>query len=123
MRGLILLIAADPILARRVGADGVHWPERRLEKRASNGLMTASAHSAEGCARAVAAGVDACVLGPVYATRSASRTPPLGLFRASQIARSAGVPVIALGGLSAGRARLLAGRGFAGVAAVDAFSA
>lgn len=122
-RGLILLIGADPSLADRVGAAGVHWPEGRLEARARGGLMTASAHSAEACARAVAAGVDACILGPLFATRSATSNPPLGLFRASQIARGAGVPVIALGGLNAARARLLTGRGFAGIAAVDAFGA
>ena len=27
-RGLVLLIAADPALAQRVGAHGVHWPQR-----------------------------------------------------------------------------------------------
>jgi len=122
-RRLILLIAADPDLARRVGADGVHWPERRLVGRTHAGLMTASAHSSDGVARAVTAGVDACVLAPLFATRSASGHQPLGLFRASQIARGASAPIIALGGLNAERAHLLAGRGFAGIAAVEAFSA
>ncbi len=32
-RGLVLLIAADPALAERVGAAGVHWPERLLPRR------------------------------------------------------------------------------------------
>jgi thiamine-phosphate pyrophosphorylase len=123
-RGLTLLIAADPGLARRVGAAGVHWPERQLaRRRRGQGLATASAHSAEGVAKAAAAGVDACVLAPVLPSKSASGRTPLGLFRASQLARAASVPVIALGGVNARTARRLAGRGFAGLAAVDALSA
>ena len=121
VRALVLLIAADPELARRVGADGVHWPQRLAPHVRGGGLITVAAHDAQAVARAEALGADACVLGPVFATRSASANPPLGLFRASQIARAARVPVIALGGITAATAARLAGRGFAGVAAVGAF--
>ena len=122
-RGLLLLVAADPELARRVGAAGVHWPERLLPaKRESAGLVIASAHSRGALARAARFGVDACVLGPVFATASASGNRPLGLFHASQLACGAGVPVIALGGVNATNATRLAGRGFAGLAAVEALS-
>ena len=72
-------------------------------------------------AQAEAMGAHACVLGPVFATRSGAANPPLGLFRASQLARAARVPVIAIGGVNAETAARLSGRGFAGVAAVDAF--
>ena len=64
-------------------------------------LVTAAAHCADGVARAAAYGADACVLSPVFPTRSASAHAPLGLFRASQIARAARIPVIALGGVNA----------------------
>lgn len=122
-RGLLLLIAADPDLAQRVGADGVHWPESRLTQRGGERIMTASAHSAEALRRAAAAGADACVLSPIFPTRSESGRAPLGLFHASQIARASLIPVIALGGVNARRATSLDGRGFAGIAAVDAFTA
>ncbi len=123
-RGLALLIAADPALAQRIGADGVHWPEQRLpaHREAGARLVTAAAHSAAGLSRAAGFGVDACVLAPVFTTRSSSGRRPLGLFRASQLARSVGMPAIALGGVNARTARLLPGRGFAGLAAVDAFA-
>lgn len=123
-RGLLLLIAADPDLAQRTGA-GVHWPERLLSSmpsRQTEGLVTAAAHSSAAVADASRFGVSACVLGPVFATRSASANAPLGLFRASQIARAAGTPVIALGGIDAKTARRLVGRGFAGIAAVGALA-
>lgn len=122
-RGLVLLIAADPALAQRVGADGVHWPQRLVPAQRGPGLVTAAAHDAAGIARAEALGADACVLAPVLPTRSGSGRTPLGLFRASQLARNARVPVIALGGVNAETARRLSGRGFAGLAAVEALAA
>lgn len=123
-RGLVLLVAADPGLAERVDADGVHWPERLLPPaRGCQQIVTAAAHSAEAVTQALAVGVDCCVLGPLFATRSSSGRRPLGLFRASQIARAAPGKIIGLGGVTAENARLLAGRGFAGIAAVSAFQA
>jgi thiamine-phosphate pyrophosphorylase len=123
-RGLHLLLAADPELAVRVGAAGVHWPEQRIpaHREPSLPLATAAAHGADGVARAAAYGADACVLAPVFPSKSQSGRRPLGLFRASQIARSAPLPVVALGGVNARTARRLPGRGFAGLAAVDALA-
>jgi thiamine-phosphate pyrophosphorylase len=119
-RGLVLLIGADPDLACQVGA-GVHWPERLAPaERGDAPLVTVAAHSREAAMRAGAIG-DACILSPVFPTRSAAGRKPLGLFAASQIARAAPRPIIALGGVTAHTAQLLSGRGFAGVAAVDAF--
>jgi thiamine-phosphate pyrophosphorylase len=121
-RGLVLLVAADPELAARVGAAGVHWPERLLPAQrapAHGRLVTAAAHSAAALARAAAYGADAVTLSPIFPTASTSPRPPLGLFRASQIARASAAPVLALGGVEGARARRLAGRGFAGIAAVD----
>lgn len=119
MRALSLLIAADPELAADVGA-GVHWPEHLMPgARTDAPLVTASAHSREAAFRAALI-ADACVLSPVFPTRSAAQREPLGLFAASQIARSVAIPVIALGGVNAETARLLSGRGFAGFAAIEA---
>lgn len=120
-RGLFLLIGADPELAGRVGADGVHWPQRLAAHARNAGLVTVAAHDAQALAQAEAMGAHACVLGPVFATRSAAANRPLGLFHASQLARAARLPVIAIGGVNAENAARLRGRGFAGVAAVDAF--
>jgi thiamine-phosphate pyrophosphorylase len=122
-RGLSLLIGADPELARTCSADGVHWPERLMprERAGAFGLVTAAAHDAKAVARASAARLDACVLSPIFPSASASALGALGLFSASQIARASGIPVIALRGIGARNATRLCGRGFAGVAAVDAF--
>ncbi|MBY0562728.1 MAG: thiamine phosphate synthase [Hyphomonadaceae bacterium] len=122
-RGLKLLVSADPELAAAVGAAGVHWPEKRLPAVIPAGLNTVSAHSWPALLRAADAGASAIILAPIFATRSAAGHAPIGLFRASQWARSVPTPVIALGGIGPNTARRLHGRGFAGLAAVDAFSA
>jgi thiamine-phosphate pyrophosphorylase len=119
-RGLHLLISADPTLAREIGANGVHWPERLLSKATRFGLTSAAAHGAASLAAVNRAGLDLCLLAPVFPTESASGNEPLGLFRAGQLARSSTAKVIALGGINASNAARLRGRGFAGIAAVDA---
>jgi thiamine-phosphate pyrophosphorylase len=124
LRGLYLLIGADAELAERCGAHGVHWPERMLPAtRGDFRLVTGAAHNAAALAKVGLAGLDACVLSPVLPTSSASAHPPLGIFCASRLARASAIPVIALGGVNTETARKLIGRGFAGIAAVDAFAA
>jgi len=121
-RGLYLLIGADAELAEACGEDGVHWPQRLMPNQRGSAFrfVTAAAHDVAAVSRANAAKLDACVLSPIFPSRSASARHELGLFRASQIARASAVPVIALGGVNAGNAARLIGRGFAGIAAIDA---
>ena len=123
-RGLILLIADDPELARAVGANGLHLPEARARQAAHwrgknpGWLITASAHSL----RAVLAAreADAVLLSPVFATASHEKAKPLSAARVRMIARSVATPLFALGGVSAQNAVLLSG--FAGIAAIGALS-
>lgn len=122
-RGLVLLIAADPRLARVVGANGVHWPEARARKRMGFALETMAAHSPAALQRAARLGMNAAILSPILPTRSASRGTPLGGVRAGRWARAVRIPVIALGGVTAKTARTLRGRGFAGLAGVEALIA
>src|SRR5690349_11664945 len=68
-RGLILLISADPALAARIGADGVHWPEARLRgvrSRHPRFIETAAAHSRAAIAVARRLGVDAAIVSTVF---------------------------------------------------------
>jgi thiamine-phosphate pyrophosphorylase len=107
-RGRVLLVSADPELAQAIRADGVHWPEARLRMvRARNPrwIETASAHSRSGLARAKAMGVDAVFLSPVFVTRSSGAAKPLGPLAFRALARCAGLPVYALGGIHAGNAQ------------------
>lgn len=126
-RGAKLLIGADPALARAVGADGVHWPERlvagRMGRQRQFRIETAAAHGVGGLLKAEAAGMDAVVLSPVFASDSPSAGAAFGLWRGSALARRAKLPVLALGGVDSDKSRALRVSGFAGFALVTGFAA
>ena len=123
--GLVLLIGADDGLASAVNAAGVHLPERMvsdaaaMKRRRPDWIVSAAAHSAEAARRGCAA--DAIVLSAIYPSRSPSAGKPLGLHEGGRVARGAPGRVIALGGVEARNAAMLARAGFAGVAGVDLF--
>ena len=121
-RGLILLIGADAKLAARIGADGVHLPERLAHRaralRRPGWLVTAAAHSIRA---ARAAGVDAVVISAIFPSSSASAGAPIGPVRLARMVRAAGRPVYALGGVTNETARRLLPTGVVGIAGVEAF--
>lgn len=119
-RRLVLLVAGDPRLARRIGADGVHWPEKRLPRRV-RGFATAAAHSLPALIRARRAGAAAALLSPVLPTLSHPGAPSLGVIRFAGLVRLAGLPVYALGGIDGATAPRLLGSGAIGIAAIGAF--
>lgn len=121
-RRLMLLVSADPDLARAIDADGVHWPIARLHgtrPRSSRWIETASAHLPSDIATAARLGVDAVILSAVFESGSQSAGKPMGALRFRQLARVSSRPVYALGGITphnAARAITHA----AGWAAIDA---
>jgi thiamine-phosphate pyrophosphorylase len=122
-RGLVLLIGADARLAAKVGADGVHLPERELGRarrlRRPNWILTGAAHSGRALALAGRAGLDAALLSPALPSRSPSAGRPLGPIRLARLVRGARLPVYALGGVNAGTAKRLRDTGISGLAAVE----
>jgi thiamine-phosphate pyrophosphorylase len=126
-RGLKLLIGADAGLAARLGADGVHLPERlahlarRLKAAHPDWLVTAAAHSPRAARRVLLAGADAVVVSAVFPSRSTSAGAPMGPIRLATLARGLNGPAYALGGIDNKTARRLKDAGLVGLAAVDAF--
>ena len=122
-RGLSVLVADDPALASRLGADGIHLPERRAREAAHwralhpRWIITAAAHAP--CAMSLEH-LDAVFLSAVFATASHPGRAALSATRANIIARALPVAVYALGGIDARKARLL--RGFVGIAAIGALA-
>lgn len=121
-RGLKLLIGLDVALAARIGADGVHLPER-LAHRASavkrahpRWLVTSAAHSLVAARRGAA---DAVVVSVAFPSNSSSAGAALGPIRLAALVRAAGRPAYALGGVSKTTARRLIDAGLVGLAAVD----
>jgi thiamine-phosphate pyrophosphorylase len=126
--GLRLLIGADWRLAARVGADGVHLPQRlmrlapALRRRRPGWLITAAAHDAPAVVAGRRLDLDALLISPVFPSRSPSAGRALGPVRFAALATQAGVRVVALGGVNDRTARRLRSTGAAGLAGVDGFA-
>lgn len=118
--GAKLLVSADIKAARQ--ADGVHLPRDGNVRaaRAALGpeaLIGFSAHDLAEARDAAEAGADYVTLSPIY--ESASKPgygPALGLETVRQVASILSVPVLALGGVTAGNAGTCLAAGAAGVA-------
>lgn len=127
-RDLIVLVAGDPELADRIGADGLHLPEARARQafgwaaRRPRWLITTSAHSLDAAARAFQWKASAVLLSPVFATSSHPDRVPLSPVRARAIAQNVPGPIYALGGIGAQNALSLSGSAFVGLAAIGALS-
>jgi thiamine-phosphate pyrophosphorylase len=123
-RRLTFLVGADAALAARLGADGVHLPERlmargpRLRQGHPTWLITTAAHGPRAIATAARLRLDAVLVSAVFASASPSAGAPLGPLRFAQRARQARLPIIALGGIDVRSARRLANSGAAGLAAI-----
>lgn len=121
-RGVRLLVGLDVDLADRIGADGLHLPERALSAgyaqsgRRPDWILTGAVHSVE--AALAARDLDGVTLSPVFPAggRSAGQRP-LGIAALTR-ACTGSVPVIALGGITAETAGGLAGTGVSGLAAI-----
>jgi thiamine-phosphate pyrophosphorylase len=104
-RGLTLIVAGQVL----PGANGSH-------NRRGGGLRTWSAHNLREIRAAERAGADIIFLSPVFSTRSHPGAPALGPGRFALLAHQTRVPVIALGGMNAEKARRLGGAyGWAGI--------
>ena len=122
-RGLLVLIGADPGLAYRVRAAGVHWPEALVHPRLRQPgwIVTAAAPSLPALVKARRAGVDAALVSPVFATGSGAAKMPLGVLRFAGLAAVAPLPVYALGGIDVRNARRLRHTGASGFAGIAGF--
>jgi thiamine-phosphate pyrophosphorylase len=86
-----------------------------------NRLLGVSVHSLSEAVDAERGGADYIVLGPIYATRSKQRYgSPLGLATLEQTVRAVRVPVVGIGGVTAGRARDMRAAGAFGVGVISA---
>ena len=102
--GARVLVNGDEALAREVGADGVHLPARSLmslDARPDFPWVAASCHTFAELAAATSLSVDFVVLGPVRETASHPDQPVLGWKRFADMVAGVGLPVYALGGMSA----------------------
>jgi thiamine-phosphate pyrophosphorylase len=128
-RRISVFVAADPELAIRLRADGVHWPEKLsaracgMKRAFPNLAMTLSAHGSQGLRRAHELRADAALLSPVFPTYSHASQTALGPVRWGLMRGSSRVPVLALGGIESKTASRLFGLKPDGVAMIGGWVA
>jgi len=115
-RGLTLVLAGSAREAVRWRADGVHNAVGRVPVHM---VRTATGHDRRQIARAALHGTDLIFVSPVFPTRSHPGEPALGRYRFRALAGTSSVPVIALGGMNARRAKGLGAYGWAGIDALS----
>jgi thiamine-phosphate pyrophosphorylase len=106
-RRLALVVAGDARLAAAIGA-GVHlregrWPGPARPRLRAGQIVTSSAHGRPGLRRAERSGAALAFLSPAFATASHPGARGLGPARWAALARGAGLPVGALGGVAGRR--------------------
>jgi thiamine-phosphate pyrophosphorylase len=106
-RGHVVVLADSALTAREWRADGIYGAPRSLWPRRAGLLHLATAHDMAELGLAARLGADAALLSPVFPTRSHPGGKTLGAVRFRLLARQAGLPVIALGGMTRARARVL----------------
>jgi thiamine-phosphate pyrophosphorylase len=128
-----LLFANDrPDLALLAGADGVHVGQQDLpvavvRRLAPHLRIGVSTHDLDQLAAALAERPDYVAYGPVFTTRSKARPDPTvgleALARAAELARAAGCPLVAIGGIDLERAPSVAPHAAFGAVIADLFAA
>jgi thiamine-phosphate pyrophosphorylase len=112
---LLLLLAGPDATARAWGADGSHG------RGPGQGLRSTPAHDLREIRAAERAGAAFLFLSPVHATRSHPGARALGPAGFARLARQTRLPVIALGGMDAVKARAIGRLGAYGWAGIDAW--
>lgn len=128
--GVPFIVNDNPYLAREIGADGVHLGQDDMpvqlarEIMGANGLIGLSTHTREQALAGQDSGADYLGFGPAYITSTKIQAyPPLGVEMMQWAVGAMRLPLVAIGGITAARARELASVGVQNVAVISALTA
>jgi thiamine-phosphate diphosphorylase len=121
-----VLVSSRCDVALASQAAGVNLPERDISVEDARRLLGdrmvgRSVHSVDAAGEAERYGADFVIFGPVWESPSHPGNDAQGLDALAAVARAVRVPVLAIGGVDAERARLCLGAGAAGYAAIRMF--
>lgn len=122
-----VLVAKDPILAKKTKADGIHLPEhcisktRKYRKLFPSWIITNACHSTKSAINAYKSNADAILLSPIFATSSHPKKNAINIDIIKFISNKINIPIYALGGINNKTITNLKRSKIKGVAAIDAF--
>jgi thiamine-phosphate pyrophosphorylase len=127
VRGATRLLVNDRVdVALAVRAHGVQLPARGIPPIVARALLEpwqligVSVHSVDEAVAAAAAGADHVVFGHVFPTTSHAGEDPRGLDALRAVVDAVRIPVLAIGGITAGRCASVLAAGASGVAVIGA---
>lgn len=122
----LLFVNGDLDAARTLAADGAHLPSdgpATHDVRSALGermLVSRAVHSIEAAVQAEREGADMLVLGTVFPSRSHPGGPTIGVDGVRAACDAVTIPVMAIGGITAGNAADVMRAGASGVAVISA---
>jgi len=122
----LLIVNTRLDVALVCGADGVHLPERgpsvaATRRLAGDGFIIGrSVHSAEEAAKAQEEGADYVQVGAIFPSRSHPGQTPAGPRLLESVAARVTIPIVAVGGITAGNVGQVMQAGARGVAVISA---
>lgn len=119
-RRLTLVVSGPAALALATQADGFHARSAHVGPRQL--LRTVAVHDEAELRLARKIGADLILLSPVFATDSHPGAPSMGRKRFGRLSQESDIPVIALGGMTARRAKSLRQLGLYGWAGIGALT-
>jgi len=121
-----VLVSSRCDVAVACGAAGVNLPEIDISVADArilldDRLVGQSVHSIESALRAEAQDADYVIFGPVWESASHPGLAPVGISALQAVARSVGIPVLAIGGVTEDRIEVCLAAGADGYAAIGMF--
>ena len=114
------LVSSSYIIAKSIGADGVHYPSKIKHAKRDKFLLTScSYHGHNDYRRSKQLSADLVFISPIFSTKSDKNKKELGLNKISLLAKYLKCQYSVLGGVSNKNIKNLTGRGIKSVAGLD----
>ena len=123
----LFIVNRDVDLAKKVGADGIHFPEKHIfdsdtQKLKEDFILGQSVHSSEMATKAELLYMDYLIVGTLFPSKSHPHGRVNGTKIIEDISGKLSVPLIGIGGISSQNCRKVIDSGASGVAVIGAIS-
>lgn len=121
------IVNGDVRLAKEIGADGIHFPERQIfddpiDNLKENFLIGKSVHSFESAAKASSEGMNYLMIGTIFPSASHPNGPVSGTGIIEESHKNIPIPIIGIGGITEANCLQVMKAGAAGIAVIGAIS-
>ncbi len=125
LKNLKVLVGKNWELAKKIGADGVHFSDFDhnfdIPKNRQNMLFSYSCHKLESLKEAARIEVDMVFYSPIFTSKSHPDKNQVGIYKLKNFVKNSPLPVYALGGINEENINLLTETGVVGVGGISMF--